>query len=53
MKKIIAALAIAGTATAAWAACTTHTMIVNGKTITCTTCCVGEGQFRSCTTTCN
>ncbi len=53
LKKIAAALAIAGVATAAWASCTTHTMTVNGKTVVCTTCCTGSGAYRSCTTTCN
>ena len=53
LKKIIAAVAIAGAATAAWAACSTHTYVINGKVVTCMTCCIGEGQSRTCTTTCN
>lgn len=49
MKKALIAVALAAAATAAWAACTTHTYIVNGKTVTCTTCC----YYGNCTTTCN
>lgn len=49
MKRIIIAtaalLALAG---AAAAACSTHTYFVNGKMVTCTTCCSGT----NCTTTC-
>lgn len=47
MSKILFAvfgLTVAGVAYA----CTASTMIHNGKTVTCTTCCVGG----SCTTTC-
>ena len=29
-------------------ACSTHTMIVNGRVVTCTTCCAGN----NCTTNC-
>lgn len=52
-KKIIAAVAIASITTAAYASCRYYTYTVNGKTIRCTECCYGEGQFRQCHTTCN
>lgn len=48
MKKALIAIALAVAATAAWAACTTHTYIINGKVVTCTTCCYGN----NCTTNC-
>ena len=48
MKKAIIAIALAAAATATWAACTTHTIMQNGRIVTCTTCCVGS----NCTTTC-
>ena len=48
MKKALIAIALAATATATWAACTTHTIMSNGKIVSCTTCCVGN----NCTTTC-
>ena len=49
MKRLILALAaLLGLSAAAYAACTTHTYIVNGRMMTCTTCCTGS----SCTTTC-
>jgi hypothetical protein len=47
MKKLIAVLALV-VAPAAYAACTSHTIMSNGRMIFCTTCCYG-GQ---CTTTC-
>lgn len=50
MKKALIAIGLTIAATAAWAACTTHTYIVNGKVVTCMTCCYGNGN---CTTTCN
>ena len=49
MKKIIAAVIAATVATAAYAACTTHTYFVNGKYVTCTTCC---DSFGNCNTNC-
>ncbi len=49
MKRFLAALALATTATAAYAACTTHTFIQNGRTVICSTCCYVGGN---CTTTC-
>jgi len=48
MKKVLAAIALATLATATWAACTTHTIMSNGRMVTCTTCCYGS----NCTTTC-
>ena len=51
MRKFIAAfLAVCAGAYAnvAYAACSTHTYTVNGKFITCTTCCYGG----NCTTNC-
>lgn len=48
MKKAIIAIALAAAATATWAACTTHTIMSNGRIVSCTTCCVGS----NCTTTC-
>lgn len=50
MKRIIALIAAALFATAAWAACSTHTIIgPNGGILICSTCCYGNGN---CTTTC-
>jgi hypothetical protein len=46
-KSIVALLAGLSFAGAAMA-CTTHTYFVNGKMVTCTTCCVGG----NCTTNC-
>ena len=48
MKKVFIGICFATVATMTWAACTTHTIIQNGRMVTCTTCCVGS----SCTTTC-
>ena len=48
MKKVIAAVIAATITTAAYAACSTHTYFINGKYVTCTTCCYGG----NCTTTC-
>lgn len=48
MKKAIIAIALAAAATATWAACTTHTFMSGGRTVTCTTCCYGS----NCTTNC-
>jgi hypothetical protein len=49
MKKVFVAIALAAAATATWAACTTHSYTMNGRFITCTTCCYNGGN---CTTTC-
>jgi hypothetical protein len=48
MKKVFAAIALATAATAVWANCTTHTIMSNGRMVTCTTCCYGG----NCTTNC-
>ena len=47
MKYLIAIWAITS-ASLAYASCTYHTYFVNGRTVTCTTCCYGA----SCTTNC-
>jgi hypothetical protein len=47
LKKIIAVLALV-IAPAAYAACTTSSIMVNGKMLFCTTCCAGG----HCTTNC-
>jgi len=52
MKKILCALCAMLWFTAAQANCTYSTYTINGKTITCTTCCYGSGQYRTCNTTC-
>lgn len=48
MKKALIAISLITAATAAWAACSTHTYTINGRTVTCTTCC----YFGNCTTNC-
>ena len=48
MKKYIVAVVLALSATAAYAACTTHTYMSGGRMVTCTTCCYGN----NCNTTC-
>lgn len=48
IKKIVLAIALATAATAAYASCTTHTYMLNGKLVTCTTCC----YYGNCNTTC-
>lgn len=48
MKKVIVGLGLAAAATLAWASCTTHTLISNGRMVICTTCCYGG----NCTTNC-
>ena len=50
MTRLIIALALTLSAMGtAYAACTTHTYLVNGRFVTCTTCCNGT----HCNTTCN
>lgn len=49
MKKIIIGSLLLMAATAAYAACTTHTYFVGNKIVTCTTCCDTLGN---CTTNC-
>jgi len=52
MKTLLATAFVLGilafTAGPAFASCTTHTYFINGKMITCTTCCFGS----NCTTNC-
>jgi len=48
MKKLLAAVMALGFAGTVYAACTTHTYIINGKMVTCTTCCYNG----NCTTNC-
>ena len=48
MKKVIIGVYIATLATMAWASCTTHSYTMNGRFVTCTTCCYGS----NCTTNC-
>ena len=47
-KKVLAFLAIAAFAGAAYASCRTHTYWIDGTFISCTTCCYGN----NCTTNC-
>lgn len=49
MKKYIIAVVLALSASAAYAACTTHTYMASGRMVTCTTCCYSPGN---CTTSC-
>jgi hypothetical protein len=48
MKRFLVAAALALTATAAYATCTTHTFMQGGRMVICTTCC----SFGHCTTNC-
>lgn len=48
MKKALIGLWLAASATMVWASCSTHTIMANGKTVICTTCCYSG----NCTTTC-
>ncbi len=48
MKKTLIGICLATIATMTWAACSTHTYMINGRTVTCTTCCYGS----NCTTNC-
>ena len=48
MKALILSVALAASPLVAWAACSTHTYFINGKMVTCTTCCYGS----NCTTNC-
>lgn len=48
MRKVILAAALAISPVLAWASCSTHTYFINGKMVTCTTCCYGS----NCNTTC-
>ncbi len=48
MKKALIALWLAASTTMVWASCTTHSYSMNGRYVTCTTCCYGG----NCTTNC-
>lgn len=48
MRKVILSAALAISPVLAWASCTTHSYWINGKYVTCTTCCFGS----NCNTTC-
>jgi hypothetical protein len=48
MKKALIGVYLATLATMTWASCTTHTIMSNGRIVSCTTCCYGS----NCTTTC-
>jgi predicted small secreted protein len=48
MKKAIVAIYLTTLASMTWAACTTNTIMSNGRMVTCTTCCYGS----NCTTNC-
>ena len=48
MKKAIIGVYLATLATLTWASCTTHTIMSNGRIVSCTTCCYGS----NCTTNC-
>jgi hypothetical protein len=48
MKKLIVGIWLSVTATMVYASCTTHTIMQNGRMVTCTTCCYGN----NCNTTC-
>lgn len=48
MKKVLIGIGLAATASLVWASCTTHTYWLNGRMVTCTTCCYGS----NCTTNC-
>lgn len=47
-KKALIVLAALGIPAVAWASCTYNTYYINGKYVSCTTCCYGS----SCNTTC-
>lgn len=50
MKRLIIALLLAASAGAAYAlSCTTSTIMIDGRILTCTTCCTSGGH---CTTNC-
>lgn len=48
MKKLLMGLGLSLVATVVYANCTTHSYTINGKFVTCTTCCYGG----NCNTTC-
>jgi hypothetical protein len=48
IKRILAGLGIALITTGAWAQCSTHTYVMNGRMVTCTTCCYGSNCSTNC-----
>ncbi len=48
MKKLIAGVLLSVVATVAYANCTTHSYFINGKYVTCTTCCYGGNCNTNC-----
>jgi hypothetical protein len=48
MKKAIIGVWLGLSVTMVWASCSTNTYIMNGRVVTCTTCCYGA----NCTTNC-
>lgn len=48
MKKALIGVYLATLATMTWASCTTHTIMSNGRMITCTTCCYGGNCSTNC-----
>jgi hypothetical protein len=52
MKRILAAIALfvtlSLTALPAYASCTYHTYTVNGRMVTCSTCCYGNQCYTNC-----
>jgi hypothetical protein len=48
MKKLALAIAALSFASAAYAACTVNSYYINGKYVTCTTCCYGGNCNTSC-----
>jgi len=49
MNKILVGLALVVVSITAYAACSSHTYMINGRTVMCTTCC---DSFGNCNTTC-
>jgi hypothetical protein len=48
MKKAIIGVYLATLATMTWASCTTHSYTMNGRFVTCTTCCYGGNCSTNC-----
>lgn len=48
MKKVAIGLLFSLVASVAYAACSTHTYFVNGRYVTCTTCCYGSNCNTNC-----
>jgi len=48
MQKVAIGLLFSLVASVAYAACSTHTYFVNGRYVTCTTCCYGSNCNTNC-----